>query len=90
MPKLRASFSRNQYGKRGFVLSIRLNKGAGYIGGREAFLAFNSGKKQWRDEHTGGSFCGVWKRWPWEHIQVGGLEIGMTQNAQFPPYAKHY
>ena len=89
MPKLRASFSRNQYGKRGFVLSIRLNKGAGYIGGREAFLAFNSGRKQHRDDHMGGALHAN-KRWVWEHIQVGSLELGMTQNAQFPPYAKHY
>ena len=89
MPKLRASFSRNQYGIRGFVLSIRLNKGAGYIGGRTAFLAFNSGKKQHRDDHMGGTLQS-YKRWPWEHLQVGGLELGMTQNAQLPPYAKQY
>ena len=89
MPRLRASFSRNQYGKRGFVLSIRLNKGAGYIGGRTTFLAFNSGKKQHRDDHMGGTLQS-YKRWPWEHLQVGSLELGMTQNAQLPPYAKQY
>lgn len=78
------------YRHRGFVFTTRVRKGAGTIGGRTLFVAYHSGSKRWRDNFNGGgrSFL-AGNRWPWEHVQIGQLEFGFTQNANAVPYTSH-
>ena len=87
--KIRAGFGKNaSYRNRpGFVAKVVFGKGAGWIGGRTLFLAHNSGSKNHRDDHKGGErFFLPGCRYRWEHIQAGGWELGLTQNANAVPY----
>ena len=87
---MKIRFEQNVYG-RGFVSRVVFGMGAGYIGGRTLFLGCNSGSKQWREDHRGGQrhfMAGC--KYPWEHIQIGSLEFGLTQNANAVPHAKSY
>lgn len=76
--RIRIAFHRNEYWKPGFVLSIDFGKGAGYIGGRTLYLAFNSGSRRWARRNRG---------LPW-YSPI--LQCSLTRNANRVPYAARY
>lgn len=59
----------------GWVLLLSLGRGAGYIGGLTAYLAWMAGSWTWLRDYRGGS------RFP--------LQAGITQNANHVPYTSH-
>ena len=70
------------------ALKINFGPGAGYIGGRTFFLAFNSGQLKWNWTHRNIDCQATSRRW-FEYIRWELIECGFTQNANIPPYLCH-
>lgn len=72
----RIAFEGNRFRSVGFVFLVQNPKGAGCIGGWTAYLALNSGKREWEINHRGRhSFFPV--------------ELGLTRNFNRVPYVSH-
>lgn len=67
------------------VAKVILGPGAGYIGGRTAFAAFNSGSARWERAHRGGYV----RTRPVIELRSTPIELGFTGNANHVPYVSH-
>jgi len=65
--------------KPSWVLSLQWRKGAGCIGGRTLFVAYNSGSRNWQLRFRGRAY----------NRALLGFEAGLTRNANIVPYVSH-
>lgn len=82
---MRKLFDRNETGPAGWVWKLIFGPGAGYIGGRTAFVAWRSGSLRWTQLHRPDAV----ERCRSGYFRIGCLEFGLTTNANLVPYTTH-
>ncbi len=86
---MRALFTRNGVGPTGWVWNLMIGPGAGYIGGRTAFVAWRSGSLRWNRQYRRTSRPPGHTSWRQGRWRIGCLEFGWTGDANIVPYTSH-